>query len=160
MIAPHLQTRADGSAWAQLPMANPTLVVAEPLQEVRLLRGQQLLWQRQAPEGQALARPLPWPLPPLRGGENLLLLLRPVGQSPGHFAPIELRAAPSAELKAHAALIQRLAGDGAAWKAAIEQQLLGGDVAEAWALLFAPEAPAQRELETLRHEVIEQGCGD
>lgn len=160
MIAPRLEPQADGRAAGLLPLANPSLVVVEPLREVRLLAGERLLWQRHLPEGQQLPRPLPWPLPPLQGDESLTLLLRPAGQAPGHFAPVELKAAPAEELAQHAALVHRLGRDGRAWLAAIDQQLLAGQVAFAWALLFAPEAPAHPELEALRQEVINQGCSD
>lgn len=160
VIAPRIEPQDDGSAAGLLPLPEPTLVVAEPLQEVRLLAAERILWQRRLPEGQALPQPLVWPLPPLQGGEALTLLLRPSGQKPGHFAQVQLQAASAAELASHGTLVRRLGRDGQAWLAAIDQQLLAGQVSLAWALLFSPEAPADAELENLRREVIQRGCGD
>jgi hypothetical protein len=160
VIAPRLEARADGSATGLLISSAPTLVVLEALAEAELRSGARILWRRQSPTGQVLPVPLPWPLPPLWGGERFTLLLRPADQPPGHVAPVQLQAAPPDQLAAHATLVRQLGSSGPAWLAAIDQQLLAGDVAAAWALLFAPEAPAHPELEDLRRQVIAQGCGD
>lgn len=126
---------------ALLPVATPTLLADGALNEVRLERNGQLLWQRRASSTQPIEGAIPWPLQPLQPGESVQLVLRPRGASSGDVATIELRAPSSADLQRTSRRIQSLGDSPQRWLAAIDQAA-GSDSALAMALLTHPQAPA------------------
>lgn len=161
VLAPRVEAFDEGDAFGEVPIATPSLLVLEPLQEVRIetLEGR-LLWRRRSPLPAALPSPLPWPLPPLRGRQQVMLRLQPMGAAPDAYAHVQLRAASPARLRSTDDLIHRLGRQGAAWSQAINQALTLGDVELAFALLVAPQVPDAEPLRALLQEVRRRGCGD
>lgn len=158
VIAPRTNVDAQGRAVAVMPLPQPTILAADPLNEVRILRGQQVVWQRRASSTTPIEGPIPWPLAPIQPGEELSLQLRPRGGGGGDFAVVSLRGAAAAEQQAAVALVQRLGTDPSAWLQAVDAALDRGQVPLAWALLFAPQDPRSAELDGLRQEVLRRGC--
>lgn len=160
VVAPRVEPVEDADGAGVVPVPDPSLVVIEPLQELRIERAGQPGWRRQARGGAALAMPFLWPTAPIQPGETVLVRLRPQQAPSDAFAHVLLVGAPAARMAATAALFTSLGHSAAAWLRAIETSLQAGDVPVAWALLFAAQAPPSAELEGLRHEVIRRGCGD
>ncbi|MFN9871121.1 MAG: hypothetical protein ACK55E_06735 [Cyanobacteriota bacterium] len=158
LLAPHGDPQAGGRVRALVPLPRPTIFVADPLAEVRLERGGRLLWQRQASLLEPIQGPLPWPLPPLRPGEQMLLRLRPMDQVEGHMASIELEAAPATALARNEALRVSLGSNADLWLRAVEEALQRRHESLAAALLFAFEGPSSPALDSLRRRAYEQGC--
>ena len=158
LLAPHGDTEAGGRVRALLPLARPTIFAADPLAEVRLEQGGRLRWQRQAPLLEPIQGPQPWPLPPLRPGERMLLRLRPMGEPESHMATIELEAVPAASLARNEVLRASLGSNGDLWLRAVEEALERRDESLAAALLFAFEGPSSPALDNLRRRAYEQGC--
>ncbi|MCP9915944.1 hypothetical protein [Cyanobium sp. ATX 6F1] len=159
VIAPRVESDADGRVGGTVPNARPTLVVAEPLGELRIERGGQRPWSAQIPASQRAGTAIPWPLAPLKPGELAVLRLRPRGTAAGHFASVRLRAAAAPVLRSSEQLVARLGRDPRAWERAVEGALARGQVPMAWALLFDPRAPASPPLQGLRAELLSGGCG-
>lgn len=159
VIAPRTSVDSQGRATAVVPLPRPTILAAEPLNEVRILRGQQLLWQQRASSTQPIEGPIDWPLGSIKPGEELTLQLRPRGAGGGDFAAVSVKGAPAAEQQAAEAEVQRLGANPAAWLQAVDQALSRGQVPLAWALLFAPQDPRSADLDGLRQEVFRRGCG-
>jgi len=86
--------------------------------------------------------------------------LWPRGASGGDFARIELTGASASEMEANQSLVTRLGGDAKAWLSAVDSALDRQQVPLAWALLFAPQDPRSNDLDALRREVLQRGCGD
>lgn len=160
VVSPRVEAVSLGDARGEVPLPSPQLVVVEPLQEVRIERGGRQVWRQAAPAAAPLSSPLAWPLTPIAPGEEVLLRLRPRLAPAGAYAHVELVGAPAGRMDAAQALLESLADQPRAWGAAIEAALVGGDVPLAWALLFHPRLPANPDLQELRAEVIERGCGD
>ena len=158
VIAPRTSVDSQGRATAVVPLPRPTILAAEPLNEVRILRGQQLLWQQRASSTQAIEGPIGWPLAPMQVGEELTLQLRPRGAGGGDFAEVTLKGAQKAEWQAAEAQVQRLGANPAAWLQAVDRALSQGQVPLAWALLYSPQDPRSSELDGLRQEVYRNGC--
>ncbi|MCS5698460.1 hypothetical protein NZK32_05300 [Cyanobium sp. FGCU-52] len=158
LLAPHADTEAGGRVRALLPLARPTIFVADPLAEVRLEQGGRRLWVRQAALLEPIQGPLPWPLPPLRPGERMLLQLRPMGEPENHVATIELQAGAAEVLARNEALRATLGSNGDLWLRAVEQALARRDAALAAALLFAFEGPSTPALDSLRRTAYAQDC--
>jgi len=161
VLSPRVEPIDEADAFGEVPTAFPTLLVVEPLQQVRVETGQgRLLWSRQAAAGRALALPLFWPLPPLQPGQRVLLRLQPLGAAADAFAHVRLQAAGPTRMAATATLMQTLGRRVDAWMAAINRALEDGDVPLAWALLYARQAPVAEPLQSLRRQVLQRGCGD
>lgn len=162
VLAPHIDPASSippSLPTALIPLRRPTLFIREPLSEIRLERGDTLLWTTRAPLASPLEGPLAWPLAPLLPREVLTLRLRPQGAEPQQFATIRLQAAPPQRLNAGDALLSSLlAGPAAAWRPAIEGLLARGDRSLATALLFAHEGPNEPALNALRLLAAGDSC--
>jgi hypothetical protein len=160
--APHIDPTSSlppSLPTAQIPLPRPTLFIREPLTEIRLERGDTLLWTTRAALASPLEGPLAWPLAPLHPRDVLTLRLRPRGAGPQQFATIRLQAAPPQRLNTGDALLRSLlAGPATAWRPAIEGLLARGDRALATALLFANEGPNEPALNALRLLAVRESC--
>jgi hypothetical protein len=144
---------------AKTPLATPTILAIDPLNEVRIEAGGQMVWQRLASSKAPIEGPIPWPIAAIRPEQTVLIRLRPRGANGGDFATLQLRGAPAAEMASATALLQSLGPEESQWMAAIEQQLRQGNRALAWELLFSPQAPPRGAIGKLRDQIVRQGCG-
>jgi len=160
VITPRTELDAKGQARALVPLPRPTILAAGPLNEVRIDRAGQPIWRQRASSTTAIEGPIGWPVDPIRPGEQLTLLLRPRGASGGDFARIELTGASASEMEANQALVTRLGSDAQAWLKAVDTALDRQQVPLAWALLFSPQDPNSEQLDALRREVLQRGCGE
>lgn len=158
VLAPYVEAGEGGRALARVPLARPTLFVREPLRQVRLQRGTRLLWERRSNPTTPLEGPIAWPLPPLRAGERLAVLLQPRDAGATAFARVEIETVPAPALRRNEALLAALGRDPEAWRQAVERALQQGDGALATALLFAFEGPSAPELDALRREAFLRSC--
>jgi hypothetical protein len=160
LLTPHGGDQSgQGPVRARVPLARPTIFAADPLAEIVLEQDGRVLWRREAPLLEPLQGPQPWPLPPLRPGERMLLRLRPAGTPRGSFATVQLEAAGSPELVRNTALLQGLGQDGGRWQQAVQRAMEQRDGALVTALLFAFEGPSAPALDELRRAAFQQGCG-
>ncbi|MEI6031062.1 MAG: hypothetical protein WCQ20_07845 [Synechococcaceae cyanobacterium ELA739] len=159
LLTPVAREEAPGLVQALTPGGEPTLFARGQFEDIRLERGDQLLWSRQARIGEPLEGPQAWPLAPLRPGEHLLLRLRPLGAGPADFASIELIGGSAASMGRQAQLRHALGSDPAAWLGAVNAALQNSRPDEALALLFDVRGPASPQLNALRREVHDQACG-
>ena len=161
VVAPRVEAVQQGDAIGVVPTPRPVLLVVEPLLEIRIERGGRVVWRRLAKPGEVITGPMPWPdLPPLAPGEMVLLRLRPQQAEPGSFAHVQLIGGSAARMAQTARLMVALAHRPAAWLKAVDAALDKGDVPLAWTLLFAPNAALSPELQDLRNQVVQQGCGE
>ncbi|MEB3166181.1 MAG: hypothetical protein VKO65_05870 [Cyanobacteriota bacterium] len=160
LLTPHGGDQAgQGPVRARVPLANPTIFAADPLAEIVLEQDGRVLWRREAQLLEPLHGPQPWPLPPLRPGERMLLRLRPAGTPRGSFATVQLEAAAAPELARNTALLQGLGQNGDRWQQAVQRAMDQRDGALVTALLFAFEGPSAPGLDELRRAAYQQGCG-
>ncbi len=158
LLSPAAGPEVQGRVQAVSPLADPTIFARGQFEEIRLERGDQVLWRQRSNGIELLEGPIAWPLPPLRPGETLLLRLRPAGISGDNFANVEVVGASAATLQATARLRQSLGRDPAAWRRAVIQALDAARTAEALALLFDFNGPSSPELNALRREVHDRAC--
>lgn len=159
VLTPWVTTGLGQGDVAKTPLAKPTILAIDPLNEVRIEAEGQMLWQRLASSRSAIEGPIPWPLAAIQPGQTVLIRLRPRGANGGDFATLQLRGAPAAEMASATSLLQSLGPEESQWMTAIEQQLSQGNRALAWELLFAPQAPARGAIGKLRDQIVRQGCG-
>ena len=160
VVAPRVEAVQQGDAIGVVPTPRPVVLVVEPLLEIRIERAGRLVWRQVAKSGQVITGPMAWPGLPLAPGEVVLLRLRPQQAGPGSFAHVQLIGGSAARMAQTARLMAALARKPAAWLKAVDAALGKGDVPLAWTLLFAPTAALSPELQELRHQVLNQGCGE
>ncbi|MFQ6539200.1 MULTISPECIES: hypothetical protein [Aphanothece] len=159
VVTPRVEPVEDADALGIVPVSRPRLIVVEPLLELRIARPGAATWILTGTREQPIRTPLDWPTSPIGPGELILLQLRPSEAPAEAFAHVHLVGASETRMATTERLIRQLARQASDWLAAIESALQAGDVPVAWSLLFAPEAPADPELEDLQVEVIRRGCG-
>ncbi|MCX5949413.1 MAG: hypothetical protein NTY67_14980 [Cyanobacteria bacterium] len=159
LLTPVARVEASGLVRAVTPAASPTIFARGPFEEIRLERGGELLWSRQASATEAIEGPQVWPLAPLGPGERLVLRLRPLGSGPADFASIELIGGRADTMAREARLRRSLGNDPAAWLRAVNAALQAARPAEALALLFDSRGPTSPKLNALRREIHDQACG-
>ena len=160
VLTPRLAIGARGEAVASVPIATPTILSTDTLEEVRIEREGELLWQRQAEDDLPIEGPIPWPLAPIRPGEHLILMLRPRGVPAGDFAVITLKGDQAARMRRAQGELEGLGNDPGAWWEAIRRAFGREDLSLGLALLFAFEGPGSPKLDSLRREVFLAGCGE
>ena len=160
VVAPRVEAVQQGDAIGVVPTPRPVVLVVEPLQEIRLERAGRVVWRRLANPGELITGPMAWPGLPLAPGEVVLLRLRPQQAGPGSFAHVQLIGGSAARMAQTARLMAAMAQKPAAWLQAVDAALDQADVPLAWTLLFAPNAPLSPELQQLRNQVLQQGCGE
>jgi len=159
VLTPRLALNARAEAVAAVPIGAPTILSTEPLEEVRIEREGEVLWQRRALPGEPIEGPIPWPLAPIRPGQRLVLLLRPLGVRKDDFALIELEGDPADRMGRAQRQLDGLGTDPDLWWAAIQRTFDQGDLSLGLALLYALEGPASPRLDNLRRAVFLAGCG-
>ncbi|MEB3331813.1 MAG: hypothetical protein VKI83_04920 [Synechococcaceae cyanobacterium] len=148
----------SAGAVATVPLPRPLLLVQGPVSEMRLQRGEELLWRQRSASISPIEGPISWPLAPLKPGERLRWLIRPTGAAGGDFAAVTLVGASAQEMQRGEALVEQVARDGDAWVQAIERELERGNASMAMALLFYPQDQAEAQLDPLRREVLQNSC--
>ncbi len=159
VIAPLLEGNGREPSLAKVPIGRPTIFSTDSLEEVRIERSGIRLWERQAGPDGPIEGPIRWPLPPIRAGETLLLLLRPRGAGEDDFAMVSLQGDPLARMASAEAELDGLGTDPSAWWQAVQRAIDRDDLPLAIAYLFAFEGPSSPQLDHLRREVFLAGCG-
>jgi len=173
VITPRITDPGGRPPAALVAVSRPTLFVVEPLIELQILEGNNLLWRQGPPGGSTLPAappssgslpsgviegPIPWPLAPIRPGQALTLRLRPLEGGPAAFAVVRLIGSPALPLARGDALLAELGSDPHRWRLAVEAAIKRGDLPLASALLIAFEGPGAPDLDALRLSVIGSSC--
>lgn len=159
VVAPRVEAVQQGDAIGVVPTPRPVVLVVEPLLEIRLERAGRVVWRRVANPGEVITGPMAWPGLPLAPGEVVLLRLRPESWA-GEFCPCatdwrfggshgpnrSLDGCHGPEARGVAAGCRRRPGPG--------RCAPGLDAA------LCPECSAFPELQQLRNQVLQQGCGE
>ena len=155
LVSPPLSQTNNDSPAATTALPKPTLLAAEPLNELRIERDGQILWRQRATSTTALEGPIPWPLDPLRPGERVTIWLRPRGSAGGDFAKVALIAADSPQQQNAETLLRDPRGR----LAAVQSAAAAGNDQLALELLYAPLDPVPPAVAQLRQQLIQQACG-
>jgi len=131
------------SPWPGTPIgvSTPVLMALGPLNEIRIEKGDQVLWQQRASSTKAIEGVIPWPIKPLEPGEQITLRVRPRGASGGDFASFNFYAADAKVLEGNQQQIQKIGDDPNMWINFLSQ-LTPQQAPIALALLSSPQAPS------------------
>ena len=122
-----------------VPLASPMLVASQPLSEIVLEENGAVLWQALASSRQPLSSVRPWPIAPIKPGQELSLKLRAEGAGGSDFVLFRLRLADGPTLAKAQVLQQALAVDPSAWQRLLQRAAANGDRDGAAVLLSSPQ---------------------
>ena len=130
------------SPWPGTPIgvSTPVLMALGPLNEMRIEKGDQVLWQQRASSTKAIEGAIFWPLKPLEPGEKITLRVRPRGASGGDFASFNFQAADAKVLEENQEQVQKMGDDPSNWNKFLSQ-LTPQQAPIALGLLSSPQAP-------------------
>ena len=130
------------SPWPGTPIgvSTPVLMGLGPLNEMRIEKGDQVLWQQRASSTKAIEGAILWPIKPLEAGEKITLRVRPRGASGGDFASFNFQAADTKVLEENQEQVQKMGDDPDNWIKFLSQ-LTPQQVPMALGLLSSPQAP-------------------
>jgi len=105
------------SPWPGTPIgvSTPVLMALGPLNEIRIEKGDQVLWQQRASSSKAIEGAIPWPLKPLEPGEEVTLKIRPQGAAGGDFAIYSMHVSSKDTLEKNHELIRALGKSPQKW---------------------------------------------
>lgn len=122
-----------------VPLAAPMLVASQPLSEIVLEENGAVLWQALASSRQPLSSVRPWPIAPIKPGQELSLKLRAEGAGGSDYVLFRLRLADGPTLAKAQVLQQALAVDPSAWQRLLQRAAANGDRDGAAVLLSSPQ---------------------
>ncbi|WP_341884149.1 hypothetical protein [Synechococcus sp. UW140] len=130
------------SPWPGTPIgvSTPVLMALGPLNEIRIEKGDQVLWQQRASSTKAIEGAILWPIKPLEPGEKITLRVRPRGASGGDFASFNFQAADAKVLEENQEQVQKMRDDPDNWIKFLSQ-LTPQQAPIALGLLSSPQAP-------------------
>ena len=130
------------SPWPGTPIgvSTPVLMALGPLNEMRIEKGDQVLWQHRASSTKAIEGAILWPIMPLEPGEKITLRVRPRGASGGDFASFNFQAADAKVLEENQEQVQKMGDDPENWIKFLSQ-LTPQQAPIALGLLSSPQAP-------------------
>jgi len=143
---------------AVVPIPRPTILTAQPLNEVRIEQNGQVLWQKLASSTQPVAGRIPWPVEPVQPGEELILVLRPRGSSGGDVARIRLQGASVEVMTYTQSLLNDLHTNPWSWEAKITKTLNDKNHALAVALLNEKSSLPPAQMKQLQNLVATFSC--
>ncbi|KZR67268.1 hypothetical protein PMIT1312_00559 [Prochlorococcus marinus str. MIT 1312] len=136
--------------------SRPAFVSKEPLNEIQIALGDQQ-WQALASSKRDVERIVNWPFLPLKGGETIVIKLRPKGAAGADYSELRLTAASGETLKQNSTLIMGLGSNEKSWINSIKRKSIN-DPKFAIALLFSPSAPDSAQIKQMRSLLIESSC--
>ena len=153
-----VKDKENSNAISFLSIDKPLIFSMDPLNEIKISRGGNIVWSQSATIEKRIRGSIPWPIAPIKAGEKLVLSFRPEGASLGEEAKIILQAKSEAEFQKLDNIIDSLGDSKSGWINIIDKNL-GKDKNLALSLLFSPQAPKSKLLDQARSTLLEkEGC--
>ncbi len=141
-----------------LSIDKPLIFSMDPLNEIKISRGENIVWSQSATIEKRIQGAIQWPISQIKAGEKLVLSIRPKGTSFGEEAKIILQAKSEGEFQILDNIIDSLGDSKSRWIKIINQNL-EKDKSLALSLLFSDQAPKSKVLDQARSVVLEkEGC--
>ena len=141
-----------------LSIDKPLIFSIDPLNEIKISRGGNIVWSQSATIEKPIRGSIPWPIAPIKAGEKLVLSIRPKGTSMGEEAKIILQANSIDRFQKLDTIINSLGNKESRWIKTINQNL-EQDRNLALTLLFSDQAPKSKVLDHARSTLLEkEGC--
>mgnify|MGYP001231900120 CR=1 FL=1 len=158
LLTPTVVRGEDNILLAEIKVDKPTIYSLKPLNEVKIIKDNKILWRKIASSSKKIEGPINWPLDPIKRGDEFKLSLRADGASLGSEVNINLITDSKEKLNDLDAIVSKLGDSKNSWIKSINKNIKI-DKDTGLTLLFSDNAPASRELQKVKLDLsIEDRC--
>ena len=149
LLTPTIIRGEDNILRSFIKIDKPTIYSLKPLNEIKIIKDNKILWRRIASSNQKIEGPINWPLESIKRGDKFKLSLRAEGTSLGSEVNINLITDSKEELKKLDQIISKSGDSQISWIKSINRNIKI-DKDTGLSLLFSDKAPTSIELNQAR----------
>ncbi|MBO8219380.1 hypothetical protein [Prochlorococcus marinus] len=158
LLTPTVVRGEDNILSAEIKVDKPTIYSLKPLNEVKIIKDNKILWRKIATSSKKIEGPINWPLDPIKRGDEFKLSLRADGASLGSELNINLITYSKEKLNDLDEIVSKLGDSKNTWIKSINENIKI-DKDTGLTLLFSDKAPASSELQKVKSDLsIEDRC--
>ena len=158
LLTPTVVRGEDNILSTEIKVDKPTIYSLKPLNEVKIIKDNKILWRKIASSNKKIEGPINWPLDPIKRGDEFKLSLRADGASLGSEVNINLITDSKEKLNDVDAIVSKLGDSKNSWIKSINKNIKI-DKDTGLTLLFSDKAPTSRELQKVKLDLsIEDRC--
>jgi len=155
LLTPTITRGEDNILRSLIKIDKPMIYSLKPLNEIKIIKDNKILWRRIASSNQKIEGPINWPLESIKRGDKFKLSLRAEGTSLGSEVNINLITDSKEELKKLDQIISKSGDSQISWIKSINRNIkINKDIA--LSLLFSDKAPTSIELNQTRSNLSKQ----
>ena len=155
LLTPTVVRGEDNILSAEIKVDKPTIYSLKPLNEVKLIKDNKILWRKIASSSKKIEGPINWPLDPIKRGDEFKLSLRADGASLGSEVNINLITDSKEKLNDLDEIVSKLGDSKNSWIKSINKNIKI-DKDTGLALLFSDKAPVSGELQRVKLDISKE----
>ncbi len=155
LLTPTVVRGEDNILSAEIKVDKPTIYSLKPLNEVKLIKDDKILWRKIASSSKKIEGPINWPLDAIKRGDQFKLSLRADGASLGSEVNINLITDSKEKLNELDEIVSKLGDSKNSWIKSINKNIKI-DKDTGLALLFSDKAPVSRELQRVKLDISKE----
>ena len=149
LLTPTLVRGEDNILSAEIKVDKPTIYSLKPLNEIKIIKDNKILWRETATASKKIEGPINWPLDPIEQGDQFKLSLRAKGASLGSEVNINLITDEKEKLNDLDEIVSKLGDSKSSWIKSINKNIKI-DKDTGLTLLFSEKAPKSKELQKVK----------
>ena len=149
LLTPTISRGEDNILRALIKIDKPTIYSLKPLNEIKIIKDNKILWRRIASSNQKIEGPINWPLESIKRGDKFKLSLRAEGTTLGSEININLITDSTEELNKLDQIISKSGDSQISWIKSINRSIKI-DKDTGLSILFSDKAPTSIELKKAR----------
>ena len=155
LLTPTLVRGEDNILSAEIKVDKPTIYSLKPLNEIKIIKDNKILWRKIATSSKKIEGPINWPLDPIKRGDQFKLSLRAEGASLGSEVNINLIADEKEKLNDLDEIVSKLGDSKSSWIKSINKNIKI-DKDTGLTLLFSEKAPKSKELQKVKLDLSKE----
>ena len=155
LLTPTLVRGEDNILSAEIKVDKPTIYSLKPLNEIKIIKDNKILWREIATSSKKIEGPINWPLDPIERGDQFKLSLRAEGASLGSEVNINLIADEKENLNDLDEIVSKLGDSKSSWIKSINKNIKI-DKDTGLTLLFSEKAPKSKELQKVKLDLSKE----
>ena len=152
LLTPTISRGEEETLRALIKIDKPTIYSLKPLNEIKIIKDNKILWRRIASSSQKIEGPINWPLESIQRGDKFKLSLRAEGTSLGSEVSINLITDSKEELNKLDQIISKSGDSQISWIKSINKNIKI-DKDTGLSILFSDKTPNSIELNRARSDL-------
>ena len=155
LLTPTVVRGEDNILSTEIKVDKPTIYSLKPLNEVKIIKDNKILWRKIASSNKKIEGPINWPLDPIKRGDEFKLSLRADGASLGSEVNINLITDSKEKLNDVDVIVSKLGDSKNSWIKSINKNIKI-DKDTGLTLLFSEKAPKSKELQKVKLDLSKE----